>query len=191
MNDERDEILDELTKLVNVDLAPDFHARVQRTVAQRASSSPALWWIGAMAAAVVGVVVVTGPRVVLNSTPHGVHAAVRPAPPAPGTVAPAPTVAIVPVRVRASTMRTPSPRTIRRSEVLVPADQAIALDRLVADIKNGRLILAPVAGNDAPVEIPPLPAIEPVTIKALPGEGAGTAPNSDSGKVEAHGSIQA
>jgi hypothetical protein len=191
MNDERDEILDDVRALISIEPAPGFEARVQGEVQNRAASRSRAWWMGtaALAGATAVIALVTGARPTPDREPRTAVATASPTPPVSSvTAAPQPAMA---VRVRATTSTVSSPPKTSEPEVLVPPDQAIALERLVADIKGGRLVLAPIAGDDTPVEIRPLPAIEPVKIEPLAGEGTDSKLNTDSREVEAYGSIQA
>lgn len=170
--------------------SPEFAARVRmRVVAAPSvptfeSSWRSVWMCGAVAAAAVAVVItVSVDRSRTIATPvevaHGAGA-----PESVVTNAESRAVATVPVLPRRSALRTATvatPLSARAADtfydVIVPDDQRIALERLLAAMKAGRAAVPRSAmttevDEDGNMVIAPLPDIVPVKIESLAGTPA-------------------
>lgn len=201
MNDDRDEILDELRALVSVEPTPGFEASVRREVESRARWSSGAWWTGAAAliSATAIVALLTSARPAPVREPRMTVSTPALTPALPVTETPQPTI---PAQTQLTTARASSlpPRKTPAApeerdvpEVILPPDQAIALQRLMAGVRGGQLMWGAGTSSDVPVVVEPLPDIPPVRIEALPGgvEDAKTGTGSNSKRVEHHDPTQA
>jgi hypothetical protein len=197
MTEPHDDVLDELRALVNIETTPGFEDRVRRQIEQPAR--PGRWWMGAVG-------LVSAAACVWFVMPRTRPAAPRPSDVRPGMEKPVAravervTTPVTPRTVPVPESVTPSASAGKRHavsgatarEVLVPPDQALALQRLTAAIRSGQVIWAPSAGEDAPVVVEPLPDITPIKVELLPGtsdnHGTGTEPNSQ--RVDNHAPTQ-
>jgi hypothetical protein len=168
MNTDRDDILDDLRAALAIEPSPSFEARVRAAAAtdaeQRRNWWP--WLVAAGACAALAVVAATSwPRAVEVQPAR--MAATFGAPATPPAVS-APSTSRRSARPIASRATSTAPVRRREPEVLVPRDQAIALDRLIRGISEGRATLALAGWPEGPVVVEPLPAIVPVRVDALP-----------------------
>jgi hypothetical protein len=125
-----------------------------------------------------------------NSTSHQPKVA-ETAAPATAPAVPAAVSQPAPVRARVSVARTPQHPGPGEPEVLVPPDQAAALNRLMAAVRDGRTVLAPAAHDDGPLVIELLPTVAPIDVSRLPGDPADDVPpDIDSRKAGNHVSTQ-
>jgi hypothetical protein len=189
----RDPFVD-LQSALSVTPSREFSLRVRARLATEAPASRAqspAWWLGAMAAAAAVVLAVTvwtverdhSVGIVLPST------AIANAPSARDVLAPPATSPQLVPAVRASrgvprlgSHREASREIVARTasdafgEVLVPSDQRLAIERLLAAIKAGRASVPPAAiaavDEDGHSVITPLPEISPIRIEPLAGTPA-------------------
>jgi hypothetical protein len=180
-----DGALNDLSAALSVGPSPEFGAKVRR----RVSGQPGVGWrwnpwagwtIGALATAVAAVGIIVFGIFRAGPKPLGSEATAPPASIpslAPASANSGRSVADVPVvrvvTARASRTRDiPMPAAVWHGDVLVPPDQAIALRRLLVEIRLGRIRVpgetrAPVDADGlllapAPVHIP-LIHIEPIS----------------------------
>ncbi len=188
----------ELQSALSVTPSADFSLRVRARLATEAPASRAqspARWLGAIAAAAAVVLAVT---VWTIERDHSVgvvplSTAIANAPPARDVLAPP---ALSPQSVAADRAshgvpdlgshgepyREPHRKIVARAasdafgEVLVPSDQRIAIERLLAAIKAGRASVPPAAiaavDDDGRSVITPLPDISPIRIEPLAGTPA-------------------
>jgi len=192
MSDERDDLLKEIGDALRVEPSPSFAAGVRTRIANE--SAPRRWtawfmWAGAATAAAGAVAVFALPRATEPSTPAPVATAVagatvtpvalgQVAPPTPFTAeagaiaAPGARISVKPARIAAVVTNDIS------REVLVPTDQLVALNRLLAAVQRGRADVpaSPVLTDPETGELLPLPPIVPL---AGAGDGQGVSKGRD------------
>jgi hypothetical protein len=166
-----DDPLKELEAALAVEPSPAFAARVRARVAETRSRPVWLGWQGIAAAAVVvlavvGVVAWHVRAGDARNLPH--RAAVESAGvPVAGIGVPVHVDRATPV-ARVPAIEVPSVRTavVQTPEVLVPSDQAMALNRLLAGLRERRATAA--AAAEAPlVLLEELPQISPVRLEPI------------------------
>ncbi len=191
MTDERDEILGELRALIAVEPSFEFERRVRSSV-ERSSSRMRSWWPWIVAGTATVAVAVAVAIQVQQGTVAPAAKAVSLA--APALAAPPEPrqhrVVLAPEVTRSQMLHAATRRA--RPEVLVPPDQALALQRVMAAVQEGNFIWAPEAGKSPSAVVDPLPEIPALSIEALPGgpDDGQLGTDSDSQRVENHASRQ-
>jgi len=166
-----DDPLKELEAALAVEPSPAFAARVRARVTEPRSRRVWLRWQGMAAAAVMGLAVLGAVawqvKVGEVRTPPLQTAVELTGPAVAGITAPAPMDRATAV---AQALPTDAPRiqpaVAPAPEVLVPSDQAIALNRLLAGLRERRTATAS-AAESAAVVIEELPQIIPVRLEPI------------------------
>jgi hypothetical protein len=182
--------LDQLRQALDIVPSPAFAARVRRHVATQPTR--VVWWAGrdlATAGAAVCLVAVVLAVARWSGTEESAVRSEVPVASTVSAVAAAPSTPDVPVapsslvrRPRTSPIQVAAPESVF-AETLVPDDQRIALERLIAAIRTGRITVpAVVAENDTVDDdgrrLPRALVIEPLKLELLAGTPA--EPNKDS-----------
>ena len=138
MTNER-ELLRELEAALDVSPSPDFEARVRERVRKEWIAVPRWTWTVGLAAAatvVLAVMLVPGRQHEVVRVPPQLNANPAVAEPQPAAAVPAPTA-------RHAARRPRRMKTEASSAIVVPAGQAAAIQRLVAEVAAGRVAMAP------------------------------------------------
>jgi len=171
MTDPLDDPLRELSAALDVDPSPDFGARVRREIRQEVPASRRSWWLLAATAAAIVLLVVAGRMQPARQAAPQANAIVAPAEapvsvPQPPRDAPA---AMTAERLRQQThARAVTARY--EPETLIAPDQAIAFQRLVRLVYEGRIVFSPgvpTSSSLGPVEPPADVVVPPVEVKPV------------------------
>jgi hypothetical protein len=178
MTDQPDEFLQRLKAALDVDPTPGFEARVQARVQQESREWMPSWMPAAAAVGAVALVMTVAGSVFLRHEPVDppVSAVVKPSQPLVSEVTPEQPVKNV-AAPRTAPRRVEPVEPIRMAEVLVPPDQARAVDLWLANVSrnpgSAPVPIGPITlpmGPIEPLDIPPLAVAALVPPSALPNE---------------------